>query len=149
MEIKFRGRRTKNREWVYGLPKYGSGGSICYICGWFGEDGAEEYDEIEVNTETVTQFTGWKDKNGIEIYKGDLISNSGSKILCEVIWQSHAGKWIMQSQGEGRGYYEMAYDYCQQHFEIVGNVFDQTSVIEQSNVHPIIADVLNQFGLTT
>jgi uncharacterized phage protein (TIGR01671 family) len=73
-EIKFRGRRVDNGKWVYGLPKYGSGGNINYICGWFGEQESPLYDEIEVSPNTVGQFTECKDKNKIEIYEGDLIT---------------------------------------------------------------------------
>lgn len=66
-------------------------------------------------------WTGWNDKNGNEIYCNDLISENGSKPY-QVVWQSHAGEWIMQSLEEGRGYRNMAYDYAQRDYEIVGNV---------------------------
>lgn len=67
-------------------------------------------------------WTGWKDKNGNDIFCGDLISEKGGKTLYEVVWQSHAGQWIMQSLGEGRGYRTMAYDYAQRDYEVVGNI---------------------------
>lgn len=75
-------------------------------------------------------WTGWNDKNGNEIYKGDLISEDGSKPY-EVIWQSHAGEWIMQSVLEGRGYRNMAYDYAQQFYEIIGNIYTSPELVKK------------------
>lgn len=74
-EIKFRGKRNqwfRNGEWVCGLPMYGSGGHINHICGWMGEDRDEKYEQVEIDLETVGQYTGHNIK-GVDLYEDDIV----------------------------------------------------------------------------
>lgn len=78
----------------------------------------------------LMQFTGLQDKNGKDIYEGDLISEEGSKPY-EVVWQYHSVQWIMQYTGEGRTYRHMAYDYAQQQYEVIGNIYENPELLKQ------------------
>lgn len=79
-EILFRGKRTDNKEWIYGylvksedyIFDYSERIDIPYIIP-FDNFNLKDYREYRVIPETVSQYTGLTDKNGKKIFEGDKV----------------------------------------------------------------------------
>jgi len=88
-EIKFRGRDIETGEWHYGdLLQY----RVLPVI--FDED----CEQHEVSAETVGQYTGMYDKNGVEIYEGDILRFDSPISKSFVIeWNDTNGAWTQFS----------------------------------------------------
>ncbi len=88
---------------------------------------------IEVDAETVGQFTGLLDKNGKEIYEGDIILLGKNKTYtAQIVYRNDSLR--IYSVG---GYFIGDLDYIHQcgieYCEVIGNIHDNPELLKEIN----------------
>lgn len=124
-EIKFRAKAINDDffkgEWVYGYytKELWSGNLLDVIT-----DGAND---IPIQIETLGQFTGLCDKDGKEIYEGDILlvgEDDGCMIYNEVGIKDGCFGYIGEVDGE-----LIPFCYFNVKEEIAGNIYDNPNLI--------------------
>ena len=140
-ELKFRGKRIDNGEWVYGgyhkhikrTPRimgndYVKEEDIVYLIiqsGFSDWNMPKPIDCFEVDPATVGQFTGLHDRDGKEIYEGDIAKYSpinayfNRNSVNVVEWGKRRGGFILNHK------YAIPSD-C----EVLGNIYDNPDLIK-------------------
>lgn len=118
--IKFRAKRIDNGDWVYGyLTRSSKDGS--YRIEKFKGD---EFITLDtVTEETVGQFTGMKDKNGKDIYEGDITEENAiqSYVYYNEEEACFAGKDVIPGECEC---------WISKTSEIIGNLYDNPDLLK-------------------
>lgn len=144
-EILFRGKRTDNGEWETG--------SIVVIRGGCSDEQIYIADKMtgcntSVREETVGQYTGLTDKNGVRIFEGDILrgfeypfcsNNNGEfNYFAEIVWfddSSAFGIYTFKNpKSNVRGISEGNTDYLEyfnaDKWEVIGNIHDNPELLK-------------------
>lgn len=128
-EIKFRGKRVDNGEWVYGDYHRRAGGVHCIIDMQPDWQGKVMYQLSQVDPDTVSQFTGLTDKNGKEIYEGDIVANDfgNNNIVNMTVELCTDGYWALH-EIDGDDTMHFVADYLKE-IELIGNIHDNPELL--------------------
>lgn len=123
-EILFRGKSKVRGDWVEG----------CLVRRYNGYVGIDRphpdlcFELIQVEPETVGQYTGLTDKNGKKIFEGDICWFYGGDYYSG-LWEQNAIVAITDMTDDEQTHYLNNAEYC----EVIGNIFDNPELIKEGN----------------
>jgi uncharacterized phage protein (TIGR01671 family) len=130
--IKFRGKDFAG-TWWYGYPSLYEGNPVIHPLQCVGAS-------MLVDEDSVGQFTGLTDKNGKEIYEGDIVQwgDSEHKIKQVVEFRNGAFGYVYDTIGSFVPYaantnFDFAAVGTDKRFEVVGNIHDNPELLEGGN----------------
>lgn len=143
-EIKFRGKMIPENEWIYGTLLRIPHPPVCM--------GKEESDKYyiqfadprympdwnmpykmvqgEVKTETIGQYTGLKDKNGKEIYEGDIVIDREDEVIGDIVWNKEEASFYFSILYENGTYEEEKLNDWVDVLEVIGNITDNPELLK-------------------
>lgn len=122
--IKFKAKRLDKGEWVYGSLIRSTAGvkERAYIVDNFSS--MSDYSVIGVDTSTVCQFTGLKDKNGVEVYENDIVKViDWEEKICNIEYEDYGFCLCGKCFRHGIMPLFVAIDNCD--IYVIGNKFDK------------------------
>ena len=128
--IKFRGKSILTDEWFYGDLVHSADKKRTAIL----VNDKDSYDECEVDPETVGQFTGLMDKNGNEIYEGDIIGCHNPRIKHLIFYNEKQGRFMAALNGDIENDFVGVCGLDDSRWtgskKVIGNVFDNPELLK-------------------
>lgn len=138
-KIKFRAKRLDNGKWVFGVPIPNSyGDRVFFIPLLLTDKIAYPFERlvdwvVEVMPETIGQYTGLKDKNGVEICEGDIVETvyNGEVFAGVVVYDLSEVDFKVT---DGKEKYGSNFQYLagNDENEVIGNIYESPGILEAS-----------------
>ena len=123
-QIIFRGKRLDNGEWVYGDLEYNSAKNIVRIHTY--DNNGEYLMQHLVQPDAVGQFTGLTDKNGKEIYEGDILDFNGIAVEVRFV------RGVFAFLADGNLDEELCGDCRTDLFaKVIGNIYENSDMLKR------------------
>lgn len=122
-EFLFRGKRTDNGEWVKCSETYIRDGDGIWLSD-------ENLNVVTVIPETVGQYTGLTDKNGVKIFEGDIVRydvNYHDMVISYGV--ENWGGWLYEDMDDNMQAYSI-YEFCLKDIAVVGNIHDNPELLK-------------------
>lgn len=145
-EILFRGKRKDNGEWVEGIPiktydteiglnlplRYNpksitlmNTDRVLLCCAMDDSAYFDTEDYPIIDDETIGQYTGLKDKNGVRVFEGDILKNTLDNSISVVEWgEAHTG-FTLKTRGTIYGFPKIGHEV----YKIIGNIYDNPELM--------------------
>lgn len=85
----------------------------------------------------VMQFTGLTDKNGKEIYEGDIVhlvvgNRGGSEFVGDIYWNGDEARWTLRHPKGYHGHFGVTRDIIEvlEKWEIIGNIHENPELLK-------------------
>lgn len=129
-EILFRGKCLSCKKFKYGDLVHIDNETEINALSFFNSGGCCCDEVVHVDTDTVGQYTGLTDKNGVKIFEGDIIRTAGNlERLFVVCWSDKSFQFVKKDahfdDGTEYGIPNMRiFEY-----EVVGNIYDNPELL--------------------
>lgn len=140
-EIKFRGKRIDDNEWIKGQLLFfkDSVGKdnmtrIAGGCEW--NNRTQWYSLCNIHSvveNTIGQYTGLKDKNGKEVYIGDILEYTFTDYKGKELWienyivKENISGWEMRNITKPREHRSLS---LVKNYKVIGNIYDNPELLE-------------------
>jgi len=112
-DIKFRAWHEKLNKMIYDI-------SVCNSQSEWSDESGKSW----IFEDDIMQFTGLKDKNGKEIYEGDIMQHANPFDIPFVV------NWIDSDCGYGFNYGTSSYHISDRSFTVIGNIYENPELLK-------------------
>lgn len=128
--IKFRGQNIKG-EWNYGFLSYNKDVSSDYE--WFISNKSGKPFAFGAIERSIGQFTGLHDKNGKEIYEGDILDSSEKiPMIFEVYFKNGGFRYGTKDRSVDISFSNLSNNWLDRilkRFHVIGNIYENPELL--------------------